>query len=134
MATPRRTPRTPSIFRIRNSSIRTPPAHKKARAIDDIQKTLTELLNLTRSQAGLGQMSTPSNNTQKPVTRSNKKKAAALVVDLVDLSGSPTLRGKKRANSGEVDPQEPLPKKMAEDKILDAIKNVNTVSMLWTTG
>ena len=46
-------------------------------------------------------------------------------MDLVDPSGSPTLRGRKRANSGEIDPQEPLPKKMAEDKILDAIKNVN---------
>ena len=108
MATPRKTPRT--TFRTKNNLPPTPAFKRKTkRTAEEIKNTLAEILALTKTSSGTSQMSTPSNSDRRPTTRSNKKKAAS-EVNLVDLTGSPTLRGKKRAKSGEVHPEEPLPK------------------------
>lgn len=75
-------------------------------------------------------MSTPApNQTRKVVTRSSNKKAAntnqKIPVVNLEESASPILRGKKRRNSTETVDDEPAYKKMAEDKILEAIQSVN---------
>lgn len=72
---------------------------------------------------------TPANVPKKPNTRSNSKNNPnASSSPVTDLSGSPILRGRKRRKSTteEQNEEEPAAKKMAEDKILDAIKAVNT--------
>ena len=77
------------------------------------------------------QMSTPAHSNKRPGTRSATKKSATPNDSSITnnnpthSAGSPALRGRKRKNSGEIDCEGPLSKKMAEDKILDAIKAVN---------
>ena len=105
----------------------TPAKRRRNKNIDDIRKTLGELIALT--QTGQHSMSTPSPTANKPSTRSSKKKQTE--VPVVDLSGSPTLINRKRRKPEDPRPEEPLPKKMAEDRILDAIKVVsNSVSAM----
>ena len=78
-------------------------------------------------------MSTPETGPRKRCTRSSTRRTAAHtettapeLAAAVTESSSPILRGKKRPNSGGSTADEPASKKMAEDKILDAIKAVNT--------
>ena len=120
MATPGKTARVPTTFKTRG--VPTPTRKKRARNTDEIRKTLQEILSLTKQ--GTDQMS-----NSRPLTRSSKKKPTA--AEVVDISGSPVLRGKKRRNTDTSNPDEPVPKKMAEDKILDAIQAVsNSVSAM----
>ena len=75
-------------------------------------------------------METPSNTSKKPNTRSHSRKkpptAGPLEEPATDLANLPILRGRKRRKTGEAqDEAEPAAKKMAEDKILDAIKVVS---------
>ena len=120
MATPGKTARVPTTFKTRG--VPTPTRKKRGRNTDEIRKTLQEILSLTKQ--GTDQMS-----NSRPLTRSSKKKPTA--AEVVDISGSPVLRGKKRRNTNTSNPDEPVPKKMAEDKILDAIQAVsNSVSAM----
>ena len=120
MATPGKAARGPVSFKTKTKPT---PAKKKIRHNgEEIRKTLQEIISLT--QCKNHPMSTPSANANRPITRSNKKKPVP--IQTIDLSGSPTLRGKKRPISGDEDQDQPLPKKMAEDRILDAIKVVST--------
>ena len=65
-------------------------------------------------------MDTPSNAPRKPNTRSHNKKKqptpGPAESSVIDLANSPVLRSRRN----------PAAKKMAEDKILDAIKVVST--------
>ena len=97
---------------------------KKRKTADDIRTTLAELLKLTATNSMSARI------PGKPLTRSSAKKTAnSFEHPVVNLSGSPVLRGRKRRkssdNASEKEEDEPAPKRMAEDKILDAIKVVN---------
>ena len=132
MATPSKKTEIPSVScnRLLGSARR----KGRKRSTDEITKTLCELLSLTAK----GQMSTPDADQNKRKTRSSTKRilAAPRLPSSTDNPatrtpdqhnpGSPILRGRrKRPNSGETSNGEPANKRMAEDKILDAIKAVN---------
>ena len=72
-------------------------------------------------------MSTPKADPIQRHTRSSTRKSSIpSTKQTVSASSSPVLRGKKRPISGGDPGDEPANKKMSEDKILDAIKAVNT--------
>ena len=118
MTTPARKLRTASLItRKLGGSVR----KRKKKTADEIRRTLTELIALT----GGNSMLTPSTSQKKP--RSCTKKSNSADSPVVYLTGSPVLRGRKRRKSGgpQEDLDDPAARKMAEDKILDAIKGVS---------
>ena len=72
-------------------------------------------------------MSTPLPQTNKPTTRSANKKQNN-TTDPCGVGGSPVLQPAKRKckSSVEVLQEEPLPKRMAENQILEAINGLKT--------
>ena len=122
MATPSRGSKA-TVVALRNR-LSTSVRKKKRRTADEIKNTLSELISITARES----MSGTGGGNSRPVTRSANKKTSS-TDPIIDLSGSPVLRGKKRKSStvttAESEGDEPAAKRMAEDKILDAIKVVN---------
>lgn len=75
-------------------------------------------------------MSAPVNSNTKPATRSSVKKNTSLKKQTEDNSSSPVLLSKRKRRSSASDPSdEPLPKRMADNQILDAINGLkNTMA------
>ena len=67
-------------------------------------------------------MSTPTAGTKKPVTRSNKKITEAASTNAT--GSSPVLTSRKRKPSVRDPTEESLPKKMADNQILEAINGI----------
>ena len=128
MATPNKKCRLPSI---KCNKVLGSTKKKRRHTTEEINHTLSEILSLTSKC----QMSEVNNDLNKRFTRSSTKKsnpgtkstkaAQQRLRSAIEGSSSPTLRGKKRPSQGDLSGDEPASKRMAEDKILDAIKGVS---------